>query len=168
MWDLRAIFRGDADQIIAAATWNMTGNYDLDAAEAQALHNSMNLAAAFCFCDVEFESDNLRLINTIGMNDEIHRNVFGDIVREIHCRRAMFRDCNFVYTDSIGNYVAHAMAQLASSEPNRFWIEEAPTHIVNLSVTRNFARAFARVIYVTSMNCEFVRINKLCNDGVKK
>ncbi|MCI96997.1 hypothetical protein A2U01_0118297, partial [Trifolium medium] len=65
-----AVFRDDAGQILAAATWYTKGITDPATAEAQAMYSAMEMAAACCFFNVQFESDNLRLINAIRMTDE--------------------------------------------------------------------------------------------------
>ncbi|MCI42061.1 hypothetical protein A2U01_0063296, partial [Trifolium medium] len=64
-WGLGAIFHDEMGLILAAATWETAGDSNPLHAEAQALYNTMRLAAECCFTSVIFESGNRLLVQAV-------------------------------------------------------------------------------------------------------
>jgi len=97
-----------------------------------ALLNSVKLARDCGFRHMEFESDSEHLVGMLKSKENRNRSYMGLIIREIISLMSHFDLCVFRRTHRLGNSVAHCLAQLAHSEPNRVWIEEVPVQIQSL------------------------------------
>jgi ribonuclease HI len=129
-WGLGAIFRDDAGQVMASATWVREGFNDPATAEAFAIYLSMRLAADCRFTSVEFESDCLNVVQGVNATDHIPRNYLGNIIQGIHGTRSRFRQASVKHIDRKANRAAHMLADLAHTSPNCIWLEETHPHIV--------------------------------------
>jgi hypothetical protein len=133
-WGLGATFRDCDGELIAAATWKVPGANEPLLAEAFALYKAMTLAIECCFQVVEFESDNKRLVQLINLGDNNPNSYVGSIVWGINCIKHSFRSCIVRHINRQANKASHCMAQLAHSEPNKVWIEETPSQLVNVLI----------------------------------
>lgn len=129
VWGLGGIFRNELGLVMAAATWNLPGQDDAAMAEAYALLSTVRLAVDYDFRRVIFEGDNKRLMQRILDLRKQDKSYFGSIVKEIQQHQKFFNLCLFSYIPRLGNSVAHSLARLAHSKPNRVWIEEVPNDI---------------------------------------
>jgi hypothetical protein len=89
--------------LIAAATWEIPGPEDSTLAEAYALYNATHLALECCFRDVQFESDNARVITLINSHNESPRSYVGNLIRGIRCNKGRFRNCSFHHINREAN-----------------------------------------------------------------
>jgi hypothetical protein len=134
VWGIGITCRDTEGILVAAATWVMPGPDDSSLAEAFAIYNAVHLAKDCCFQNVQFESDNARVISSINSEDSNPRNYVGNIIRGIRCNKSGFRQCSFHHINRKANQAAHKLAGLAHEEPNRVWIEENPTQLVSTLV----------------------------------
>jgi hypothetical protein len=128
-WGLGAICRDSDGELLAAATWEMSGADDPTLAEAVALYNAVLFAKDCCFRDVTFESDCSEIIELVNKEGGRSRSYVGKIIRGIICNRSVFRACQFKHIKRETNRAAHNLALLAHEEPNRVWLEETPPAI---------------------------------------
>jgi hypothetical protein len=127
-WGLGATYRDSDGELLAAATWERSGNDDVELAEACALYYATLLAADCCFPNVEIESDNASVITLLNSYDSYPRSYVSSYVWGIHCNRHKFRTWSFSHISREANKAAHSLAALAHLEPNRIWLEETPPH----------------------------------------
>jgi len=81
---------------------------------------------------VVIEGDNESLFKSVCKKDMKNRSYLGSIVKEIQTHHSQFTTCNFHFIPRMSNKIAHKLAHLALSDPNRVWIEEVPEVISNL------------------------------------
>jgi hypothetical protein len=108
----------------------MPGPDDPTLAEAYALYNAIHLAIDCCFHDVQFESDNAKVVALINIEEDNPRNYVGNLIRGIRCNRHRFGLCSFLHINREANRAAHILAGLAHEEPNKVWIEEDPPQLI--------------------------------------
>jgi hypothetical protein len=90
-WGLGATFRDSDGELVAAATWEVPGANDPMLAEAFAIYLAMTMAIDCCFQDVEFESDNKRVIQLINSGDNNANSYVGNIMWGIKCIKLCFK-----------------------------------------------------------------------------
>jgi ribonuclease HI len=112
----------------------MPGPDDPSLAEAFAVYNAIHFAKECCFHEVQFESDNARVIASINSADSRPRNYVDTIIRGIRCNRDGFRRCSFRNINRSANQAAPQLASLTHEEPNRVWIEESPIQLISTLV----------------------------------
>jgi hypothetical protein len=133
-WGLGATFRDSDGELVAAATWKVPGANEPLLAESFAIYKAMTMAIDCCFQEVEFESDNKRLVQLINLGENNPNSYMGNIVWGINCIKRSFRSCIVRHITRQANKASHCMAQLAHSEPNKIWIEETPSQLVNVLI----------------------------------
>ncbi|GAU49376.1 hypothetical protein TSUD_177250 [Trifolium subterraneum] len=129
-WGLGVVFRDEDGEVLATATWELPGYNDPETAEACAIYHAIRLAADCCFQQVIIESDCTNIIRKINDPQIRARSYLGNYVWGINCNRGNFRICLFNHISRKANGVAHVLAKMAHSEPNRVWLEEAHPNIV--------------------------------------
>lgn len=79
-----------------------------------------------------FEGDNEKIFKRIQNVENEDRLYFGFLIKEIQILQSRFNtcQCNFIHREA--NSTAHSMARLAHSSPNRVWIEEVPSEILDV------------------------------------
>jgi hypothetical protein len=102
-WGLGAICRNEHGQVVASATWQRSGFNDPATAEAFALYLTMRFAADCCFTSVDFESDSLKVVNSVNSQDSNLRNYFGNLIRGIQLNLARFRRVSIKHIDRKAN-----------------------------------------------------------------
>jgi hypothetical protein len=102
--------------------------------EAFAIYMAMTMAIDCCFQEVEFESDNKRVIQLINLGENNPNSYVGNIVWGINCMKLSFRSCVVRHINRQANKASHCMALLAHSEPNKVWIEDTPSQLVNVLI----------------------------------
>jgi hypothetical protein len=126
-WGLGSIIRDELGLVMAAATWRLKGSDEAITAEAFALLLTVRLAR-----DCGFEADNERVIKLV-QNEKIeNRSYLGKILDEIRVLQSSFDTCQFRFISRKYNNVAHNMAHLAHSCPDRVWIEEVPLDVQDM------------------------------------
>lgn len=116
--------------MFAAATWKRKGFNDPAAAEAFGVYLAMELAYHCGFLDVQFESDNERIIQILTRKKNSPNSYVGNIIKGIRLRMGKFRRVTFSHVGRKGNGPAHKLAQYALAEPNKVWLEDIPPCIV--------------------------------------
>jgi ribonuclease HI len=90
---LGVVCRDSDGELIAAATWEMSGAEDPTLAEAAALHNAVHFAKECCFRDVLFESDCSRIIDLINKEGNRPRSSVSKMIKGIICNKNDFKSC---------------------------------------------------------------------------
>jgi ribonuclease HI len=137
-WGLGAICRNEHGQVVASATWQRSGFNDPATAEAFALYLTMRFAADCCFTSVDFESDSLKVVNSVNSQDSNLRNYFGNLIRGIQLNLARFRRVSIKHIDRKANQAAHRLADLAHTSPNCIWLEDTHPLLVPIVLMDSF------------------------------
>jgi len=125
-WGLGAAVRDEKGLIMASATWKMKGSDDVKFAESFALLRTIELARDCGFRRVSFEVDNELLARMIQNEQAEDRSYLGQLIYEIRSLQSCFDMWSLKHIDRSRNGLAHKMAQIAHSDPNKVWIEEVP------------------------------------------
>jgi hypothetical protein len=110
----------------------MKGAEDVLMAEAMALLLTVRLARDCGIRHMVFEADNEKAIRLIQKHKIEDITYLGMIIYEIGALKSSFDTCQFKHISRKCNSLAHHMAQLAHSSPNRVWIEEVPLEVQNM------------------------------------
>lgn len=113
-WGLGAIVRNEQGLVMAAATWRIPGIEDALTAKAYALLLTLRLAIECGFRSLTFEVDSEKVSRLVNSEKQEDRSYLGQII------------------GAIRNKLAHALAHLAHSNPDRIWIEEVPPEVVEV------------------------------------
>jgi len=84
------------------------------------------------FTRVHFENDNENLMKELNGIETGYRNYTGAIIDSILDLKVYFRQCMFSFVRRSGNKVAHFLAQLATTEPDKVWMEDVPSNAHSL------------------------------------
>lgn len=84
------------------------------------------------FLKVEFESDNERVIKMLNGSGEENSCYLGYIVDSIISLRSNFSQCRFLHVRRSGNVLAHFLAQLVNTCPDKGWMEDVPSNATSL------------------------------------
>ena len=125
-WGLGAIIRDEMGLVMVSAEWEMSGYGDAQLAEAYALLQTVRLAIDCGFKRMVFEGDNEKVFNLVQNDISDIRSYLGRILNEIQKLQSQIDTCRFSVISRAANSVAHNLAHLAHSDPNRIWIEEVP------------------------------------------
>jgi hypothetical protein len=125
-WGIGVIARDDCGMVVDSGTWLCPGFECAAAAEAWGLYQAALHAVERGFQKVHFESDSERVNKLILKEEEEQRTYLGSIVRCIKSLVSMFSESKFTHVKRKGNSVAHCLAHLATTNPNRVWAGEVP------------------------------------------
>jgi ribonuclease HI len=101
-------------------------------AEAWGLYQAVMFARDNGFSKVQFESDNEKLIRMVQHRVEVEKSYMVSIVLSILSILPFFSQWSFTHVKRSGNSVAHSLAQIATTEPNRIWLENVPAQALSL------------------------------------
>lgn len=126
LWALGAIIRDDQGLAMATTTWQIDGFDDAASTEAFSILKTMQLALDCGFLRVIFEYDNQTVIKLLKKEIRNNMTYVGKMVNEMLTMKTSFDCCLFSFKHRDCNRVAHHMAQLTLTEPNRVWLEDIP------------------------------------------
>jgi len=81
------------------------------------------------FKKVHFESDNERLVRLLQGSEEVERMYLGSIIQSTKSLLSVFSEYKFTHVKRSDNVVAHCLAQLANTDPNKVWVDNVPIQV---------------------------------------
>lgn len=132
LWGIGVIARNESGLVMASGTWLRPGFPCAATAEAWGVYQAMVFAHDCGFARVQFECDNEGVMKKLNGTRDDQRNYLGSILDSIFTFQSYFRHCMFSHVRRSGNKVAHFLAHLAATEPEKVWIEDVPPNAYSL------------------------------------
>jgi len=132
LWGIGVVARNDEGFLMASKTWLRHGIPCATTAEAWGIYQAMIFASDCGFSKVQFESDNERVIKLLNGTKEDNRLYLGSIIDSILSLWSHFSQYIFSHIQRTGNALAHFLAQLATTDPDKVWMEDVPSDASSL------------------------------------
>jgi ribonuclease HI len=130
-WGFGLVLRTEDGRCVGSTTRVARGSEVVVEGEALGLNAAIEFAESNNLHRVTFEIDSLTVINAM-RNRRYPRNYWGKIARRCNAFLDQHPLSNVNWICRSGNQAADALAKWASREPNRNWINEPPTCIVEI------------------------------------
>jgi hypothetical protein len=118
--------------VMATAECKVPGFEEVILAEAFGLLLIMCFAIDCGFRKVLFEGDTERDFSLIQNDNTKDRSYLGSMIKEIQDLQSHFATYDFRFIHRERNIVAHKLAHLAQSDPNKIWFEEVPKLLIDV------------------------------------
>jgi ribonuclease HI len=129
-WGFGMILRREDGRAVGAATKVLKGSADATLAEAIGVGEALNWIKTLNHQHIIIETDAAKVVNALEKKS-FPRKIWGNVTRKISRDLDSCPLISVRWVNRKGNQVAHELARLAISEPNKFWPNNFPTCILS-------------------------------------